>query len=116
MKHELVKLRFDLNIAERLRQGKPAAEPTETLEVDLATVEPADRQLLERRLERAKDNVFDVCRIQWDGTKEFRRPTREEGLADFYAVQFPVRIQAMEPTLEGLLEAVQQDFKRFKVR
>jgi hypothetical protein len=116
MKREVVKLRFDLNTAERARQGKPTAEPTQTLEVDLTKLEPADRQLLARRLERAKDNVFDVCRIQWDGTKEFRRPTRQEGLADFYAVQFPVRIQALEPTLQGLLEAVRDDFQRFKVR
>ncbi len=116
MKRELVKLRFDLNAAERERQGKPAAEPTQTLEVDLAKLEPADRQLLERRLERAKDKVFDVCRIQWDGTKEFRRPTRQEGLADFYAVKFPVRIQALEPTLEGLMEAVREDFNRYRVR
>ncbi len=116
MKRELVKLCFDLNTAERERQGKPTAEPTQTLEVDLAKLEPADRQLLERRLERAKDNVFDVCRIQWDGTKEFRRPTRQEGLADFYAVKFPVRIQALEPTLEALLRAVREDFNRYKVR
>ncbi len=116
MKRELVKLRFDLNAAERERQGKPAAEPTQTLEVDLAKLEPADRQLLERRLERGKDKVFDVCRIQWDGTKEFRRPTRQEGLADFYAVKFPVRIQALEPTLEGLMEAVREDFNRYRVR
>jgi hypothetical protein len=116
MKREVVRLRFDLNIAERTRQGKPTAEPTQTLEVDLAKLEPTDRQLLERRLERGRDNVFDVCKIQWDGTKEFRRPTRQEGLADFYAVQFPVRIQAIEPTVEALLAAVREDFNRFKVR
>ncbi len=116
MKRELVKLRFDLNTAERARQGKPPAEPTQTLEVDLTKLEPADRRLLDRRLERGKDNVFDVCRIQWDGTKEFRRPTLQEGRADFYAVQFPVRIQALDPTLEALLEAVREDYRRFKVR
>ena len=117
MKSELVKLRFDLNVVERERQGKDTAEPTVTLEVDLAQLERADRGLLERRLERGKkDDIFDVCRIQWDGTKQFRRPTREEGLADFYAVQFPVRIEAIEPTLEGLIEAVREDFNRFKVR
>ncbi len=116
MKRELVKLRFDLNTAERVRLRKTEAEPIQTLEVDLAKLEPADRQLLARRLERAKDNVFDVCRIQWDGTKEFRRPTMKEGLADFYAVRFPVRIQAVEPTLEGLLVAVREDFNRFKLR
>jgi hypothetical protein len=83
----------------------------------LATLERAERGLLERRLERGKkDNIFDVCKIQWDGTKEFRRPTWQEGLADFYAVEFPMRVQALEPTLEGLLEAVREDFKRFKVR
>ncbi len=116
MKREVVKVRFDLNSAERERQGKPTAEPTQILEVDLAKLDAKDRQLLARRLERAKDDIFDVCRIQRDGTKEFRRPTRQEGLADFYAVQFPVRIQAIEPTLEGLLEAVREDFKRFKIR
>jgi hypothetical protein len=116
MKRELVKLRFDLNIAARVGQESPAGEPTQTLEVDLAKLEEADRQLLVRRMERAKDNVFDVCRLQWDGTKEFRRPTRQEGLADFYAVQFPVRIQAVEATLESLLEAAREDYKRFKVR
>jgi hypothetical protein len=117
MKSELVKLRFDLNIPEGDRQGKDTPESTVTLEVDLAKLERTDRGLLERRLEPGKkDGIFDVCRIQWDGTKEFRRPTRQEGLADFYAVQFPVRIQAIEPTLEGLIEAVREDFSRFKVR
>ena len=116
VKRELVKLRFDLNMPERVRQGKPTAELTQTLEVDLATLEPADRDLLSRRLEQGKDNIFDVCRLQWDGTKEFRRPTRQEGLADFYATQFPVRIQAIEPTLEALLEAVREDFKRVRIR
>src|SRR6516162_3467597 len=73
MKSELVKLRFDLNVVERERQGKDTAEPTVTLEVDLAQLERADRGLLERRLERGKkDDIFDVCRIQWDGTKQFR--------------------------------------------
>jgi len=115
-KRELVKLRFDLNVPERVGQGKPTPEPSTILEVDLATLEQEDRNLLARRLERGKDNIFDVCRLQWDGTKEFRRPTRQEGLADFYAVQFPVRIQALEPTLEALLEAVREDFKRFKIR
>jgi hypothetical protein len=116
MKRELVKVRFDLNHPEQAHQGKPAPEPTITLEVDLAMLEQADRGLLTRRLERGKDNIFDVCRLQWDGTKEFRRPTRQEGLADFYAVQFPVRIQAIEPTLEALLAAVREDFQRFKIR
>jgi len=116
MKRELVKLRFDLNLPERERQGKPTPEPTKILEVDLAKLEQKDRHLLARRLEPGKDNVFDVCRLQWDGTKEFRRPTMQEGLADFFAVQFPVRIQAIEPTLEALLEAVREDNQRFKVR
>jgi hypothetical protein len=116
VKRELVKLRFDLNMPERVRQGKPTAELTQTLEVDLATLEPADRDLLSRRLEQGKDNIFDVCRLQWDGTKEFRRPTRQEGLAECYATQFPVRIQAIEPTLEALLEAVREDFKRVRIR
>jgi hypothetical protein len=116
MKRELVKLRFDLNIAEGVRQERPAAEPAQTLEIDLAKLEEADRQLLTRRMERAKDNVIDVCRLQWDGTKEFRRPTLQEGRADFYAVPFPVRIQANEATLESLLEAVREDYQRFKVR
>jgi hypothetical protein len=40
----------------------------------------------------------------------------QEGRADFYAVPFPVRIQAIEPTLEALLEAVREDYRRFKVR
>ena len=116
MKREVVKVRFDLNIAERLRQGKTTPEPTKILDVDLTGLEQEDRGLLTRRLERGRDNVFDVCRLQWDGTKELRRPTLQEGLADFYAVQFPVRIQAAEPTLEGLLQAVREDFKRFKIR
>jgi hypothetical protein len=117
MKRELVKVRFELNVAERERQGKATPEPMVTMEVDLAKLEQADRGLLERRLERGKkDGIFDVCRIQWDGTKEFRRPTRQEGLADFYAVEFPVRIQAVEPTLEGLLEAVREDYRRYKIR
>ncbi len=116
MKSELVRVRFDLNIPERARQGKPTPEPTQTLDVDLAKIEPKDRHLLDRRLERGKDNIFDVCRIQWDGTKEFRRPSLQEGRADFYAAQIPVRIQAIEATLEGLLEAVREDFKRFGVR
>ncbi len=116
MKRELVKLRFDLNTAERAQQGKPAPEPTQTLEVDLAKLGHADRDLLARRLERAKDGIFDVCGLQWDGTKKFRRPTMQEGLADSYATQIPVRITALEPTLEALLEAVREDFKRVKVR
>jgi hypothetical protein len=116
MKRELVTLRFDLNIAEREREGKTTPEPTKVLDVDLAKLEEPDRGLLARRLERGKDNIFDVCRLQWDGTKEFRRPTIQEGLADFYAARFPVRIQALEPTLEALLEAVREDYKRFKVR
>jgi hypothetical protein len=116
MKRELVQLRFGLNTGERACQGQPTPEPTHTIEVDLAKLEQADRDLLSRRLERAKDNIFDVCRLQWDGTKEFRRPTMREGLADFYATQIPVRVQALEPTLEALLEAVRQDFKRVKIR
>ena len=116
MKRELVTLRFDLNIEERERQGKATSEPTKILEVDLAKLEEPDRGLLSRRLEQGKDKIFDVCRLQWDGTKEFRRPTRQEGLADFYAARFPVRVQAIEPTLEALLEAVREDFKRFKIR
>ncbi len=117
MKSELVKLRFDLNLAERTRQGKDTPESTVVLEVDLAELEQPDRDLLARRMEQGKkDGIFDVCKIQWDGTKEFRRPTRQEGLADFYAVAFPVRIQAIEPTLAGLLEAVREDFQRFKIR
>lgn len=116
MKRELVKLRFDLNIAERERAGKSTPEPTQILEVDLAKLQEPDRGLLERRMEPGKDKIFDVCRLQWDGTKEFRRPTRQEGLADFYAVRFPVRIQAREPTLDALLEAVREDYQRFKVR
>jgi hypothetical protein len=116
-KSEVVTLRFDLNVSERERQGQETPEPTVTMDVDLAKLEQSDRDLLSRRLERDKrDNISDVCRIQWDGTKEFRRPTREEGLANFYAVQFPVRIQAMEPTLEALLEAVRADYSRFKIR
>lgn len=116
MKCELVKLRFDLNIAERERAGKSTPELTQILEVDLAKLQEPDRGLLARRMEPGKDKIFDICRLQWDGTKEFRRPTRAEGLADFYAVRFPVRIQAFEPTLEALLEAVREDYKRFKVR
>ena len=117
MKSEVVKLRFDLNVQEREREGNATPEPTVILEVDLAKLDRIDRGLLERRLERRKkDDIFDVCRIQWDGTKQFRRPTREEGLADFYAVQFPVRIEAIEATLEALMEAVREDFNRFKVR
>jgi hypothetical protein len=116
MKRELVKLRFDLNIPEREQQGKPTRESTTTLDVDLAGLAERDRGLLTRRMEQAQDNIFDVCRLQWDGTKEFRRPTLQEGLADFYAVRFPVRIQALEPTLEALLQAVREDFNRFKVR
>jgi hypothetical protein len=116
MKHDIVTLRFDLNIVERERQGKPTPEPTKILEVNLAGLEQGDRALLTRRLERGKDNIFDVCRLQWDGTKEFRRPTLQEGLADFYAAQFAVRIQALEPTVEALVEAVREDFRRFKIR
>lgn len=116
MKSELVTLRFDLNMGEGEQAAKPAPELTQILEVDLAELEEPDRGLLTRRLERAKDKIFDVCRLQWDGTKEFRRPTRQEGLADFYVARFPVRIQALEPTLEALLEAVREDYKRFKVR
>ena len=116
MKREVVKVRFDLNLAEGERKVKSTQEPTIILEVDLAALEVADRVLLERRLERGKDNIFDVCRLQWDGTKEFRRPTMQEGRADFYAVHFPVRIQAIEPTLEALVEAVREDYKRFKIR
>jgi hypothetical protein len=40
----------------------------------------------------------------------------QEGLADSYVVRFPVRIQALEPSLEALLEAVREDFKRVKAR
>jgi hypothetical protein len=116
MKREIVKVRFDLDIAERSRQGKATPESTTILEVDLTELDQKDRGLLTRRLEPGKDNIFDVCRLQWDGTKELRRPTLQEGLADFYAVQFPVRVQATEPTLEGLLEAVREDFQRFKIR
>jgi hypothetical protein len=116
MKPDVVILRFDLNIAERERQGKPTPELTKVLEINLAELEQDDRALLTRRLERGKDKIFDVCRLQWDGTKEFRRPTLQEGLADFYAAQFPVRIQATEPTVEALVEAVREDFKRFKIR
>ncbi len=116
MKPQVVKVRFDLNIAERARQGKATPESTQTLQVDLAQLGEEDRGLLTRRLERGRDDIFDVCRMQWDGTKEFRRPTLQEGRADFYAVQFPVRIQVTEPTLEGLLEAVREDFKRFTIR
>jgi len=116
MKSELVKVRFELNTPERARQGKPTPEPTQILEVDLANLNEPDRGLLTRRLEPGKNDIFDVCRLQWDGTKEFRRPTIQEGLADFYATRFPVRIQAIEPTLEALLEAVREDYKRFKVR
>lgn len=116
MKRELVKIRFDLNLAERAQDGKAAPEPTMILDVDLSQLEQRDRGLLTRRLELGKDNVFDVCRLQWDGTKEFRRPTRQEGLADFYASQFPVRVQAHEATLEALLQAVREDFNRFKIR
>jgi len=116
-KSEVVRVRFDLNVAERERQGKETQEATVILEVDLAKLEQSDRDLLSRRMDGGKgDGAFDVCRIQWDGTKEFRRPTREEGLADFYAVQFPVRVSALEPTLEGLLEAVREDYRRFKIR
>ena len=116
MKREIVKLRFDLNIVERSRQGKTTPEPTQILEVDLAGLEQNDRALLARRLERAKDDIFDVCRLQWDGTKEFRRPTLQEGLADFYAVPFPVRVQAIDPAMEALLKAVREDFERYKIR
>ena len=116
-KSEVVKLRFDLDVVKRQEQGKETPEPTVTMDVDLTKLEQSDRDLLSRRLERGKrEEISDVCRIQWDGTKEFRRPTREEGLADFYAVQFPVRIQAMEPSLEALLEAVREDYNRFKIR
>ncbi len=116
MKPEVVTVRFDLNVAERARQGKTTPEPTATLEIDLTQLEQQDRGLLSRRLERGREDIFDVCRLQWDGTKEFRRPTLNEGKADFYAVQFPVRIQATEPTLEGLLAAVREDFQRYKLR
>lgn len=116
MKREVVKVRFGVNSAEQAPSEKGIPEPTEILEVDLAELEQEDRALLERRLERARDEVFDVCRLQWDGTKEFRRPTLKEGRADFYAVQFPVRIQATEPTLKALLDAVREDFQRYKIR
>ncbi|MGH7867152.1 MAG: hypothetical protein ACREP9_05810 [Candidatus Dormibacteraceae bacterium] len=116
MKREIVTVRFDLSIAERAGEEQPAPEPTQTLEVDLAALDQQDRGLLSRRMERASDNIFDVCRLQWDGTKEFRWPTLQEGRADFYAVRFPMRIQATEPTLQALLEAVRQDYKRYKIR
>ena len=116
MKSDIVTLRFDLNSVERDRQGKPTREPTQILEINLAELEQGDRALLTRRLELGKDNIFDVCRLQWDGTKEFRRPTLREGLADFYAAQFPIRIQAIEPTVEALVEAVREDFRRYKIR
>lgn len=116
MKRELVTVRFDLRPAEHAREGQPALEPTQTLEVDLAALQEEERGLLSRRMERASDNIYDVCRLQWDGTKEFRRPTLQEGRADFYAVRFPMRIQATEPTLQALLEAVRQDYKRYKIR
>src|ERR1051326_6800728 len=99
MKSEIVKVRFDLINPGRAQEGQADVEPTETLEVDLAKLDAPDRQLLARRREQEKYNVFDVCKIQWDGTKEFRRPTREEGLADFYVMRFPVRVQALKPTL-----------------
>ena len=72
MKRELVKLRSDLNTAERDRLGKSTPESTQTLEVDLEKLGRADRDLLARRLERAKDGIFDVCRLQWNGIKEFQ--------------------------------------------
>ena len=116
MKRELVKVRFDLEVAERARQGKATPEPTHVLDVDLTALDQRGRGLLSGRLEPARDNIFDVCRLQWDGTKELRRPTLQEGLADFYAVRFPVRIQAAEPTLEGLLAAIRADFDRYRIR
>ena len=116
MKRDIVTLRFDLNTAERERQGKSTPEPTLILEINLAELEQGDHALLTRRMEKGKDDIFDVCRLQWDGTKEFRRPTLREGLADFYAAQFPVRIQAIEPTVEALMEAVREDFRRYKIR
>ncbi len=116
MKREVLTVRFDLNVAERLQQGKTTPESTIMLDVDLTELAEKDRGLLSRRMEPGSDNVFDVYRLQWDGTKEFRRPTLREGLADFYALRFPVRIEATEPTLEGLLEAVRADFERYKIR
>ena len=116
MKQEIVKLRFDLKDTEQARSEKDTPGGAQILEVDLAELEQGDRALLERRMERARDDFFDVCRLQWDGTKEFRRPTLKEGRADFYAVQFPVRIQATEPTLKALLDAVRDDFQRYKIR
>ena len=116
MKQEIVKLRFDLKDTEQARSEKDMPGRAQILEVDLAELEQGDRALLERRMERARDDFFDVCRLQWDGTKEFRRPTLKEGRADFYAVQFPVRIQATEPTLKALLDAVRDDFQRYKIR
>jgi len=111
-----VVVRFDLNVAERQRQGKDTPEATTTLEVDLTQLEQKDRVLLANRMERGADNIFDVCRMQWDGTKEFRRPTLQEGREDFYAVKFPVRIQANESTLEALMEAIGADFRRYQIR
>lgn len=116
MKGEIVVVRFDLNAGERQRQGKDTSEGTTTLEIDLTELDQKDRVLLANRLERGRDDIFDVCRMQWDGTKEFRRPTLQEGRADFYAIQFPVRIQANEPTLEALLEAIRTDFRRYQIR
>src|SRR5512140_655278 len=116
MKGEIVAVRFDLNVAERQRQGKDTPESTTTLEIDLTQLEQKDRVLLANRMERGPHNIFDVCRLQWDGTKEFRRPTLQEGRTDFYAVPFPVRIQANESTLESLVEAIRADFRRFQIR
>src|SRR5512141_329522 len=95
MKGEIVAVRFDLNVAERQRQGKDTPESTTTLEIDLTQLEQKDRVLLANRMERGEDNIFDVCRLQWDGAKEFRRPTLQEGRANFYAIQLPVRIQVI---------------------
>lgn len=116
MKGQIVVVRFDLNVAERLRQGKETPEATTTLEIDLAQLEEKDRGFLANRMERGRDNIFDICRLQWDGTKEFRRPTLQEGRVDFYAVRYPVRIQANEPTLEALLDAIRADFRRYQIR
>ncbi|HXR04186.1 MAG TPA: hypothetical protein VN836_05715 [Verrucomicrobiae bacterium] len=103
-----MKLRFRVNQAECLKRGIDAPKSIVTIEVTPSELPVETRTMLALHMQG-----IDVCEIDKDGNKLYLR-----GKTDSYGNELePFKdlkaslIEADEPTLEGLLEAIQENEK-----
>jgi hypothetical protein len=101
-------LRFEVNQAEAFRRGVNVSKSTNHLDVNPAGLSQADRDLIADRLDG-----IDVCELDVDGIKSYKRNPLANGYTDAEP-ELPVRIQAVLPTFEALMEAIRENEKEVK--